>query len=73
MGTKSGHLHDSLTGVVNVSEQIEISTGTWEVHQIPARKAVWKSRDEKKDWWMAESAVVVRKRVMIVEQRAGRK
>jgi hypothetical protein len=35
-----GKLHVSLTGVTNVSESIEISAGTWEVHNIPARKAV---------------------------------
>jgi hypothetical protein len=30
---KSGMLHDPLTGVVNVSEPVEMSTGTWEVHK----------------------------------------
>jgi hypothetical protein len=29
-----GTLHDSLTGVVNVSETLKISTGTWEVHKF---------------------------------------
>jgi hypothetical protein len=39
-GTKSGNLYGSLPGDRNVSELIEISTGTWEVHTIPAWKAV---------------------------------
>ena len=39
---------------------------------IPARKAVSKPRGGEKGWWMAESVVVVMKRVTIVEQRAGR-
>ena len=26
-------MRDSLTGVVNVSEPVEIGTGTWEVHK----------------------------------------
>ena len=71
-GTKSGILHDSLTGVVNVSEPVEVSTGTWEIHKFLQGKAVWKPRGEKKGLWMTESVVVVWKRVTIVEQRAGR-
>lgn len=32
-GTKSENLHTSLTGVADVSEPVEISTGTWEVQK----------------------------------------
>lgn len=30
---KTGKLQESLAGVVNVSESVEIGTGTWEVHK----------------------------------------
>lgn len=40
-------LYESLTGVVNVSELIEISTGTWEVH-IPLQGRQYRSREVKR-------------------------
>lgn len=70
-GTKSETLYESLTGVGNVGELIKIGTGTWEVHK-PLQGGQYRSREVKRRAWMAESAVVVMKRVTNVEQRAGR-
>ena len=70
--TKSGTLYKSLTGVENVGELIEIGTGTWEVHN-PLQGSSIEVERQKEGAWMAESAIVAIKRLILVEPRAGRK
>ena len=59
-GTKSETLYKSLTGVGNVGELIEISTGTWEVHN-PLHGRQYRNREAERRDWMAESAIVAMK------------
>lgn len=63
---------------MGVGEPVEMGLETWEVHRfLQGRCSMRDTNGESRKvlrtgLWMAESAVVAMKRVMTVEQRAGR-